>query len=342
MARVYSSSGPLMEAMGGVAVALLFIYGGYQVLLVGAKPGEIFSFVTAFLLAYEPLKGLLRTHIGLASGLVGVRMLYALLDTPETEPDDSDLPALSVGSGDIEFRDVAFSYRKGHPVLQDLSFAARGGRVTALVGTSGGGKSTIFNLLLRLYEPESGAVYIDGRDIAKAGRASVRRQIAYVGQDSFLFRGTIRENILVGKPDASEEEIRAAATGAFAQGFISLLPKGYDTTVGEHGAQLSTGQRQRIAIARALIRNAPIVLLDESTAALDSESEREVRDAIARVCKDRTTLVIAHRLHTILDADRILVVENGAIVEQGSYDELRKRQGRFALLAKLQFNDLAA
>jgi ATP-binding cassette, subfamily B, bacterial MsbA len=342
IARVSSRSGPLMEAMGGVAIALLFIYGGYRVLTVGAQPGEIFSFATAFLLAYEPLKGLLRTHIGLASGLVGVRMLYSLLDKPESEPGDGNLPALNVTSGEIEFRDVDFCYRQGHPVLRDLSFAACGGRVTALVGTSGGGKSTIFNLLLRLYEPESGVVFIDGQDIAKVARATVRQQIAYVGQDTFLFRGTIRENILIGKLDATEEEIRTAATEAFANDFISCLPRGYDTPVGEHGTQLSAGQRQRIAIARALIRNAPIVLLDESTASLDSESEREVRNAIARICKDRTTLVIAHRLHTVLDADRILVVENGAIVEQGSYDELRKRQGRFAVLAKLQFNDEAA
>jgi ABC-type multidrug transport system fused ATPase/permease subunit len=183
---------------------------------------------------------------------------------------------------------------------------------------------------------------IDGQDISMVSRASVRRQIAYVGQDTFLFRGTIRENILVGKPDATEDEIRASAIGAFAHDFICQFPLGYDTSVGEHGVSLSTGQRQRIAIARALIRNAPIVLLDESTASLDSESEHEVRQALARVCKDRTTLVIAHRLHTVLDADRICVVENGAIAESGSYGELMRRQGRFAALSKLQFNGQAA
>jgi ABC-type multidrug transport system fused ATPase/permease subunit len=252
------------------------------------------------------------------------------------------LPALSVGNGDIEFRDVQFSYRPGELVLRNLSFAANGGRMTALVGTSGGGKSTIFNLLLRFYEPEAGAVIIDGQDISRVSRASVRRQIAHVGQDTFLFHGTIRENILIGKPDATEEEIREAATGAFAHDFICRFPLAYDTPVGEHGLQLSTGQRQRIAIARALIRNAPIVLLDESTASLDSESEREVRDAIARVCRDRTTLVIAHRLHTVLDADRILVVEKGTIAESGSYGELLRQQGRFVALSRLQFRDAAA
>lgn len=342
IARASGSSGPLMEALGGIAVALLFAYGGYRVLVAGAAPGEIVSFVTAFLLAYEPIKGLMRVHVSLTASLVGVRALYELLDTPETEPEDSHLPALQVADGNIEFRDVTFAYRPGEPVLQHLSFCAKGGKITALVGASGGGKSTIFNLLLRFYEPESGSVTVDGQDLAGVCRATVRRQIAHVGQDTFLFRGTIRENILVGKPDASEQDIRTAATDAFAHDFIMRFPLGYDTPVGEHGTQLSTGQRQRIAIARALIRNAPIVLLDESTASLDSESEREVRDAISRVCEGRTTLVIAHRLHTVLNADQILVVENGTIAEAGTYDELRRRQGRFALLAELQFNEQAA
>jgi ABC-type multidrug transport system fused ATPase/permease subunit len=329
-----------MEGLGGIAVGLLFIYGAFRG-TTGALPGAIFSFVTAFLLAYEPLKRLTRVHIDLASSLVGVRMLYQALDAPETEPEDSHLPALNVGSGEIEFRDVAFAYRPGEPVLRNLSLTAGGQQVTALVGASGGGKSTIFNLLLRLYQPDAGTVTIDGQDISTVSRASVRRQMAYVGQDTFLFRGTIRENILVGKSDATDDEIRTAAVGAFAHDFIRSFPLGYDTPVGEHGVQLSTGQRQRIAIARALIRNAPIVLLDESTASLDSESEREVRQAIGRVCKDRTTLIIAHRLHTVLDADRIFVVEDGAIVESGSYDELLRQQGRFATLSKLQFNDQA-
>jgi subfamily B ATP-binding cassette protein MsbA len=339
--RASNRSSPLMEALGGIAVALLFIYGAYHV-SAGALPGGIFSFVTAFLLAYEPLKRLARVHIDLASSLVGVRMLYQALDAPETEPDDSHLSALKVGKGDIEFSDVVFSYRPGEPVLRNLSLAAKGRQVTALVGTSGGGKSTIFNLLLRFYQPEGGSITVDGQDIATVSRASVRGQIAYVGQDTFLFRGTIRENIAVGKPGASNDEIGMAARAAFAHDFILGFPRGYDTPVGEHGLQLSTGQRQRIAVARALIRNAPIILLDEPTAALDTESEREVRDAVSRLCEDRTTLVIAHRLHTVLDADRICVVENGSIAESGTYGELMRQQGRFATLSKLQFNDQAA
>jgi subfamily B ATP-binding cassette protein MsbA len=339
--RASNHSSPLMEALGGIAVALLFIYGAFRV-SAGALPGGIFSFVTAFLLAYEPLKRLARVHIDLASSLVGVRMLFQALDTPETEPDDSHLPTLKVGNGEIEFRDVVFSYRPGEPVLKNLSLTARGRQVTALVGTSGGGKSTIFNLLLRFYQPEGGVLTIDGQDISTVSRASVRGQIAYVGQDVFLFRGSIRENIAVGKPGATSDEIGIAASAAFAHDFILGFPEGYDTQVGEHGLQMSTGQRQRIAVARALIRNAPIILLDESTAALDMESEREVRDAVSHLCKDRTTLVIAHRLHTIVDADRICVVENGSIAESGTYGELMRRQGRFAVLSKLQFDGQAA
>ena len=339
--RLSGRSSPLLETLGGVAVALLFMYGAYRN-TEGALPGEIFSFVAAFLLAYDPMKKLARLPVDLASTLVGVRMLYEALDAPSTEPDDSSLPALDVGGGEIAFENVVFSYRPGEPVLRTLSLVAGGQAVTALVGPSGSGKSTIFRLLLRLYQPESGAIRINGTDIATVSRASVRRQIAYVGQDTFLFRGTIRENILVGRPDATDDEVRAAAVGAFAHDFISAFPRGYDTPVGEHGIQLSTGQRQRVAIARALIKDAPIILLDESTASLDSESEREVRAAIARICKDRTTLVIAHRLHTVLDAGRICVVEDGAVTESGTYSELMRRQGRFATLSKLQFEDQAA
>jgi subfamily B ATP-binding cassette protein MsbA len=335
--RASNSSGPLMETMGGIAIALLMMYGAYRVLEMGAEPGEIFSFITAFLLAYEPMKRLARFKVDIASNLVGLRLLFGMLDAEETEPDESNLPGLGVTRGDIELCDVIFSYRPNEPVLRRMSLSAEGGKTTALVGPSGGGKSTVFNLLLRFYQPTSGTIMIDGQDILKVSRKSVRRAITYVGQDTFLFRGTIRENIMAGKPDATEAEIHAAVREAFAYDFICRFPKGYDTPVGEHGVRLSTGERQRIAIARALIRNAPIILLDESTAALDSESEHAVRNAISRVCKDRTTLVIAHRLHTVLDANRINVIENGAIVECGSYDELLRREGRFATLSKLQF-----
>jgi len=218
---------------------------------------------------------------------------------------------------------------------------AEPGRVTALVGPSGSGKSTALALILRFHEVSSGSIVIDGQDIAACSRRSLRHQIGYVGQDVFLFRGSIRENIAFGKPDASEEEIMAAAKAAHAHEFITAFPSGYDTPVGEHGLQLSGGQRQRVAVARALVKDAPIVLLDEATASLDSESERLVQDAIAHLCEGRTTIVVAHRLHTIMHADRILVVENGEIVESGRHDELLRRNGRYASFYRLQLHHQA-
>jgi ABC-type multidrug transport system fused ATPase/permease subunit len=223
-----------------------------------------------------------------------------------------------------------------------MSFMAEPGKVTALVGPSGGGKSTVFNLLLRFYEADGGVIAIDGQNTAIVSRASLRQQIAYVGQDVFLFHGTIRENIAVGKPEASDGEIVAAARAAHAHEFISRFPAGYDTPVGERGTQLSGGERQRIAIARALIKNAPIILLDEATASLDSESERLVQDAMAILCEGRTTIAIAHRLHTIMHADRILVVEGGVIMEAGRHDELLRKGGRYAAFYRLQIKEQQA
>jgi ATP-binding cassette subfamily B protein len=213
--------------------------------------------------------------------------------------------------------------------------------VTALVGPSGGGKSTVLNLLLRFYDVADGTITIDGQNIANVSRRSLRGQIAYVGQTVHLFRGTVRENIRYGRLGATEAEIVAAAKAAHAHDFIMSFPAGYDTPVGEHGHQLSGGQRQRIEIARALIKNAPIILLDEATAALDSESERHVQDAIAELCKGRTTLVIAHRLATIMHSDRILVIENGAVAETGRHDELLRKGGRYASFHRLQLQEQA-
>jgi ATP-binding cassette, subfamily B, bacterial MsbA len=275
----------------------------------------------------------------LNNSLVGVRVLYEVLDSPVGEPDDNDHPPLQVSAGRVEFADVRFAYRAGTPVLRGASFVAQPGKLTALVGASGGGKSTMLSLLLRLDEIERGRILIDGQDIAGVSRASLRRQIAYVGQVVQLFRGTIRENIALGRLGASEEEIVAAAKAAHAHEFVMGFPAGYDTSVGEHGMQLSGGQRQRIAIARALIKNAPIILLDEATAALDSESERHVQEAVAHLRKGRTTLVVAHRLSTIMDADCILVVENGAVVEAGRHDELLRKGGRYASFYRLQLKE---
>ena len=266
LARVSNRSSPLMESLGGIAIALGVVYGGFRTIEGGATPGEFFSFLAAFLLAYEPAKRLARLNIDLNAGLVGVRILFEIIDSPPTEPDDRGRPALRIDEARVEFDRVSFAYRPGEPVLQSLSFVAEPRKVTALVGPSGGGKSTILNLILCLYEPQSGAITIDKQNIGSVSRNSLRRQIAYVGQDVFLFRGSIRDNIAFGNPDAAESEIVAAAQAAHAHDFIMGFPSGYDAPVGEHGLQLSGGQRQRIAVARALIKDAPLILLDEATA----------------------------------------------------------------------------
>jgi ATP-binding cassette subfamily B protein len=339
MARVQSRSSPLMETLGGIAIAGTLMYGGYRVIATGATPGQFFSFITAFLLAYEPAKRLARLNIELNSYLIGARKLLEIVDSPATEPDDSGKSALKLTNAQVEFRDVTFAYRDNETVLNRMSFVAEPGKVTALVGPSGGGKSTVLALLLRLYEVKFGAIVIDQQIISDVSRKSLRQQTAYVGQDVYLFRDTIRENIAFGKPGATETEIIDAAKAACAHDFIMGFPQGYDTPVGEHGTQLSGGQRQRVAIARALIKNAPIILLDEATAALDSESEKLVQEAIEHLCQGRTTIVIAHRLHTIMHSDNILVVEGGQIVEQGRHDELLRRNGRYASFFRLQHRE---
>jgi ATP-binding cassette subfamily B protein len=339
MARVSNRSSPLMETLGGFAVAGALMYGGYRVVVSGATPGEFFSFLTAFLLAYEPAKRLARLNIELNSYLIGARKLLEIVDSPATEPADDDKPALKLTDARVELRDVSFAYRPNEPVLNRMSFVAEPGKVTALVGPSGGGKSTVLALLLRFYEVTSGEILIDGQAISGVSRNSLRHQTAYVGQDVYLFRDTVRANIAFGKQGASEDEIVAAAKAACAHDFIMGFPLGYDTPVGEHGTQLSGGQRQRIAVARALVKNAPVILLDEATAALDSESEQQVQEAIEHLCQNRTTIVIAHRLHTIMHADAILVVEGGEIVERGRHDDLLRRGGRYASFFRLQQRD---
>jgi ATP-binding cassette subfamily B protein len=339
MARVSNRASPLMETLGGCAIAMAVTYGGYRVIETGATPGQFFSFITAFLLAYEPAKRLARLNIELNSALVGVRILFEVIDSPPSEPLDTNKPDLQIKTARLTFDDVYFVYRSDEPVLRGISFTAEPGKLTALVGPSGGGKSTVFNLILRFYDAKLGRVIIDEQDVTQVSRRSLRQHIAYVGQDVFLFRGTVRENIEFGKPGASEDEIVAAAKAAYAHDFIMSFPRGYDTPVGEHGLQLSGGQRQRVAIARALIKNAPIILLDEATAALDSESELQVREAMEHLCRGRTTLVIAHRLHTVSHADCIYVVEDGRVVESGRHDELLHAGGRYASFYRLQLKE---
>ncbi|MCE1236934.1 MAG: ABC transporter ATP-binding protein/permease [Hyphomicrobiales bacterium] len=338
LVSVGARSAPLMETLGGFAVAGVILYGGIRVISAEATPGSFFSFITALLLAYEPAKRLARVHIELATNLVGVKVMYDFLAEPTGEAPEDDKPALVLEKGRIVFTDVRFRYRPDEVVLRGLNLVAEAGRTTALVGRSGGGKSTILSLLLRFYDLEGGVIEVDGHDISTVDRRTLRRQIAYVGQDVFLFKGTVYENIALGRQGATRDEVEAAAKAAHAHEFIMGFTEGYDTNLGENGGQLSGGQRQRIAIARAILQNAPILLLDEATAALDNESERKIQQALAELSTGRTTLVIAHRLQTVRNADKICVVEHGVVVEEGPHDELLSRGGRYAALHQLHFN----
>ena len=343
LSMVGARSSPLTESLGGMAVAIVIVYGGLRVIELGQDAGSFFAFIFALMMAYEPAKRVARLHIDLTSSLIGVGLLYHFLDEPTQEIEKPDAPDLSVSAGRIEFADIRFAYRQGEPVLSGLNLVAEPGQTTALVGRSGGGKTTAMNMILRFYEPQSGAILIDGQDIAGVSRASLRRQLAYVSQETFLFKGSVRENIGMGRPGATDAEIIAAAQAAHAHEFISGFERGYDSPCGEHGMQLSGGQRQRIAIARAFLKDAPIILLDEATSALDSESERAIQDALQKLCAGRTTLVIAHRLSTIVRADKICVIEGGIAGEAGRHEDLIARGGAYARLQQSNFEpELAA
>lgn len=337
IAKISARSGPLMETLGGLALAGLTVFGGYSVVYLNEQPGTFMSLLTAMLLVYEPAKRLGRTRVSIEAGLVGVKMMYQLLDTKPTMNTNPDGPDLKVAGGRVAFDKVDFAYRPDNPLFKGLDFVADAGQMTALVGPSGGGKSTIIALIERFYDVAGGAILVDGQDISKVRISSLRDQISLVSQDIVLFRDTIRENIRFGRPNATDEEIVAAAKDALAHDFILAMPEGYDTVLGEQGAQLSGGQRQRLAIARAMLRDARIILLDEATSALDSESEHQVQTAFDRLMTGRTTIVIAHRLSTILGADKICVLVNGKIVETGRHSELLAAGGRYAALYHLQF-----
>lgn len=336
MAKLEAASSPIMETLSGLAIAGVIALNGYWVVEGGQSPGELMSFIAALLLAYEPAKRLARMRVSLESGMLGVRMMYELLDRPINLKEKPDAIALPAGRGEVCFNDVSFGYDEGHPVFEGLNLTFPAGKTTALVGPSGGGKSSIINLVMRLYDPTAGSVTIDGTDLKDVSFASLRERIAFVGQDTFLFHGTVRHNIELGRQGASEDEIIAAAMAANAHDFIMKLPNGYDTDVGENGGRLSGGQKQRLAIARAMLRNAEILILDEATSALDSESEALIRDALARLAKDRTTIMIAHRLSSITAAHNIVVMEGGQAIEQGTQSQLLAKDGAFRRLYELQ------
>jgi ATP-binding cassette subfamily B protein len=342
LASVSSRTSPIMESLGGFAIAAVVLYSGFTVIIRGNQPGSLFSFITSVIMLYEPMKRVARFHVDLSSALFGVNMLYDFLDAPETEEDSPGAGELAVTRGRIEFRDVVFGYRPEERVLHAVSFVAEAGKTTALVGRSGGGKSTVMSLILRLYDIESGVILLDGVDASTVTRESVRRQVGYVAQENFLFKGSVRDNIAMGRPGASEAEIVAAAKAAYAHDFIMGFERGYDTPCGEHGMQLSGGQRQRIAIARAFLKDAPIILLDEATSALDSESEQAIQKALRTLCEGRTTIVIAHRLSTVAQADEICVIDHGRIVERGRHRELLAQGRTYSLIAQTQFPANAA
>ena len=338
-ARIRSMASPIMETLGGVAVALVIFYGGFRVIEESMNPGAFFSFITALLLAYEPMKRLANLNASLQEGLASAQRLFGLLDTKPNIIDKPDAATLKIKGGNIVLNQVNFSYIPKHPVINGVSLSVPAGKLVALVGPSGAGKSTILNLIPRFYEVDSGIIKIDGIDVQDATLDSLRRNIALVSQEITLFDDTVRANIAYGRPDASEKEITQAAKNAAAHDFIEAMSNGYDTYVGERGTKVSGGQRQRLAIARAMLKNAPILLLDEATSSLDAESEREVQAALMELMKGRTTLVIAHRLSTVIEADLIHVIDNGKLVESGNHPELLSKNGTYARLYALQFKE---
>ncbi|HET6389090.1 ABC transporter ATP-binding protein [Hyphomicrobium sp.] len=337
MLTIGAGVNPLMETIGGCAVAAVVFYAGWRNLYYGESPGQFFAFITALLMCADPARRVSRVQLNLATASVGVRMMYQLIDTPAREDEPPGKPSLQVTVGHVEVQDVSFRYSPNKPVINNMSFDVPAGKVTALVGHSGGGKSTLFALLQRLREPDSGVIKIDGQTIADVSLVSLRSQISVVGQDSFLFEGTIIDNIRAGLEGATDEQCIEAAKSASAHEFIMSLPRAYDSPVGELGGQVSGGQRQRIALARAYLKNAPIILLDEPTSALDSETEDAIQRELRNLTKGKTTLVIAHRLSTILHADLIHVIEGGRVIESGTHDQLIANAGAYNRLFKLQF-----
>jgi subfamily B ATP-binding cassette protein MsbA len=337
--QVSETTAPLMEFLGAVGMALIIWYGGYQVIHGTTTPGTFFSFMTAVILMYAPVRNLSRINNTLQQAMAAAERVFHLLDM-ETERDrDRGQRELTEIRDKMEIRGLSFQYDGAEtPALEDISLEVRPGEVIALVGSSGSGKSTLVNLILRFYEPLSGGIFIDGLNIREFRLSALRGMIGVVSQDVILFDDTIRNNIAYGHPGADMSEIENAAKAAYADGFIRKLPEGYETWVGEKGIRLSGGEKQRIAIARALLRNPPILILDEATSALDSESEFLVQKAIDYLMKGRTTWVIAHRLSTVQNADRIVVLEQGRVVETGKHDDLLKHGGSYRKLYDLQFS----
>ncbi len=329
---------PVSETIISFGIAAVVYFGGRQVMHGHMNAAELLSFITAMALVFNPIKKLQTAYNSLQRSAGAAERVFQLLDEPRRVVEHPGAVAIGRSSGTVEFRDVSFSYDE-EPILSHISLKAESNRMIALVGPSGCGKSTLVSLLPRFYDVTEGSILIDGRDIRELTFASLLSQIALVDQETTLFHDSIAGNIRFGKPDATMEEIIEAATAAHAHEFIQQLPEGYDTSIGDRGVRLSGGQRQRICIARALLRNAPILILDEATSALDTESEQMVQQALDNLMLNRTTFVVAHRLSTVQHADTIVVLDGGRIVEYGSHDSLMAGNGLYSRLHALQFND---
>jgi subfamily B ATP-binding cassette protein MsbA len=335
MTKTRARLDPMLEVLGGVAVALVIGFEGWRNATGTEGVGNFMGFISALLIASRPLRALGTMNAAIQEGLAGLIRVFSVIDEPAAIADLPGAAPLPEGPGQVEFRHVAFAYPDGRPGLANLTFTAAPGKMLALVGASGAGKSTALALIPRLYTPTAGEIFIDGTELRHVTLASLRAAIAYVGQDSLLFDDTIAANIALGRPGATEAEIESAAAAA-ACTFIAAMPEGFATRVGVNGQRLSGGQRQRVALARAILRNPRILLLDEATSALDTESEAAVQAALTKLRQGRTTIVVAHRLSTVRDADLIVVMADGKVVEHGTHEQLLVAQGAFARLVRAQ------